>query len=78
MGFVDRDLRATRARTITWRTSYPSAEWVRLLGTHSDHRMLPDDVRRQLHTEIGAAIDDHGGVLDAIYDVRLSLATCKA
>ena len=62
-------------RKITWRTSYTSAEWIRVLGTHSDHRMLPDDVRTKLHTGIGRVIDEHGGRLVATYDVMLYLAT---
>jgi len=62
-------------RIVTWRTSYTSAEWVRLLGTHSDHRMLPDDVRTRLHTEIGAVIDAHGGLLPVVYDTKVYLAT---
>jgi SAM-dependent methyltransferase len=62
-------------RKVTWRTSYTSAEWMRLLGTHSGHRMLPDDVRTQLHTEVGAVIDAHGGLLPVVYDTLVYLAT---
>jgi cyclopropane fatty-acyl-phospholipid synthase-like methyltransferase len=62
-------------RKFTWHTSYTSAEWIRMLGTHSDHRMLPDAVREQLHTGIGRVIDEHGGRLEATYDVMLYLAT---
>src|SRR5436190_503005 len=46
---------------LAWATSYSSAEWTRLLGTHSDHRMLSAEVRTQLHTDVGAVIDAHGG-----------------
>jgi trans-aconitate methyltransferase len=62
-------------RKLTWRTSYTSAEWTRLLGTHSDHRMLPDDVRTQLHAEVGAVIDAHGGLLPVVYDTLVYLAS---
>jgi SAM-dependent methyltransferase len=62
-------------RTVTWRTSYTSAEWMRLLGTHSGHRMLPDDARTRLHSEVGATIDAHGGLLPVVYDTRIYLAT---
>jgi trans-aconitate methyltransferase len=58
---------------VTWETSYTSAEWMQMLGTNSNHRMLPDDVRTQLHTEVGAAIDKHGGVLPCVYDTELFL-----
>ena len=63
------------AHTVTWERSYTRTEWTRLLGTHSDHRMLSEDVRAQLHAEIGAAIDDHGGTLEVTYDVQLYLLT---
>jgi SAM-dependent methyltransferase len=53
---------------VTWATSYTADEWIRLLGTHSNHRMLPDDARTKLHAEVGAAIDAHGGVLECVYD----------
>ena len=55
-------------RRVTWHCSYTSEEWVRLLGTHSNHRMLPDDVRTALHAEVGAAVDAHGGRLPVTYD----------
>jgi SAM-dependent methyltransferase len=62
-------------RKVTWQTSYTSAEWTRLLETHSGHRMLPADIRTQLHSEIGAAIDAHGGLLPVVYDTLIYLAT---
>jgi len=37
--------------------------------------MLPDDVRTRLHTEIGAVIDAHGGLLPVVYDTKVYLAT---
>jgi SAM-dependent methyltransferase len=61
-------------RKVRWRTSYTSAEWTRLLETHSGHRMLPDATRTQLHTEVGAAIDAHGGLLPVVYDTLIYLA----
>jgi SAM-dependent methyltransferase len=61
-------------RKITWRTSYTSTEWMRLLGTHSGHRMLPDGVRTRLHRAIGATIDAHGGLLPVVYDTLVYLA----
>jgi SAM-dependent methyltransferase len=61
--------------TVTWETSYSSAEWIRLLETHSDHRMLAEDVRTELHAQLGALIDVHGGRLPVVYDTRLYLAT---
>jgi SAM-dependent methyltransferase len=62
-------------REITWEQRYSSAEWTTLLGTHSDHRMLPEEQRARLHGAVGAAIDRHGGAVDVVYDVQLYLAT---
>jgi SAM-dependent methyltransferase len=62
-------------REITWEQRYSSAEWTTLLGTHSDHRMLPDEQRVRLHRAVGEVIDRHGGYVDVVYDVQLYLAT---
>ena len=60
--------------TVTWSRSYTTAEWVRLLGTHSDHRILPEEQRTQLHAAVGDAIDRHGGRVDVTYDVEIYLS----
>jgi SAM-dependent methyltransferase len=59
---------------VTWEIDYTAAEWVALLQTHSNHRMLPDDVRTELHEGVAAAIEKHGGVLACIYDTDVYLA----
>jgi hypothetical protein len=59
---------------VTWECEYTRDEWIRLLQTHSNHRMLPDDVRAELHDGVGDAIDKHGGVLPCIYDTYLYLS----
>ena len=61
-------------RTVTWNCSYTSAEWVRLLGTHSDHRILPEAQRHRLHAALGEVIDRHGGRVDVVYDVECYLS----
>ena len=61
-------------RTVTWSRSYTRAEWEALLGTHSDHRILPDEQRRRLHAAIGDVIDAHGGTVEVTYDVNIYLA----
>ena len=43
-------------RIITWSRTYTRDEWEQLLGTHSDHRMLPDGQRRRLHSAVGDVI----------------------
>ena len=69
------DFAAPDKRVITWEQSYTTQEWVTLLGTHSDHRILPEPQRRQLHDAVGRVLDDHGGLVDVIYDTHLYLAT---
>lgn len=58
---------------VTWETEYTTEEWIRFLGTHSNHRMLPDDLRKQVHDGVAAAIDKHGGVVPVVYDTYLYL-----
>jgi len=65
---------AMERRTFTWTTSYSRDAWLALLATHSDHRMLPDARRAQLHVAVGEAIDKHGGAIDIVYDTELFLA----
>lgn len=48
-------------RTYTWTRTYSTAEWLDLLRTHSNHRMLAPDRRERLLAVIGDAIDAHGG-----------------
>jgi SAM-dependent methyltransferase len=40
---------------------YTAAEWVELLRTSSDHRMLPLELRESLLAQVEAAIERHGG-----------------
>jgi len=62
-------------REITWRQTYSTQEWVTLLGTHSDHRILPEEQRARLHAAVGRAIDRNGGLVEMVYDTQLYLAT---
>ena len=62
-------------RVITWEQRYSTDEWVTLLGTHSDHRILPEAQRTRLHAAVGDVIDRHGGFVDVTYDTLLYLAT---
>jgi SAM-dependent methyltransferase len=80
MGWVSEGIAACDAleppvvRTVTWSTSYTRDEWVQLLETHSDHRILPDDRRARLHGAVGDVIDRHGGRVDMVYDVECFLS----
>src|SRR4029077_2206919 len=62
-------------RVVTWEQQYSTAEWVTLLGTHSDHRILPEEQRTRLHAAVARVIDAHGGSVNNTYDVMLYLAT---
>jgi trans-aconitate methyltransferase len=64
----------TEHQAFAWAQQYTGADYVRLLGTMSDHRMLPEETRRALHTAIDALVDEHGGRVEVTYDTNLSLA----
>jgi SAM-dependent methyltransferase len=61
-------------RVFTWECTYTRDEWLRLLATHSDHRMLPEDRRARLHAAVGEAIDRHGGAVPCVYDTECFLS----
>jgi len=50
-----------------WRRSFDSNDWIELLSTQSDHRMLDEDTRAGLFERIRAVIDAHGGAFEADY-----------
>jgi SAM-dependent methyltransferase len=60
---------------LSWSQRYSRDEWLGLLGTHSDHRLLDPDTRAALHTAVGDAIDRHGGSFTLPYRVELVLFT---
>ncbi len=64
----------TVTRVFSWECTYTHDEWLRLLGTHSDHRMLREEQRTQLHAAVGNVIDAYGGVVDVVYDTMLFLS----
>jgi SAM-dependent methyltransferase len=69
-GFVDADV-----RTSSWDSMYTAEQYVRLLGTHSDHITLDDDVRARLFDRVATVIADcGGGNLPVRYLTRLCLA----
>lgn len=53
---------------------YTAAEYVALLGTHSDHLLLAPDVRARLLQDVSQVIDRHGGVLRLLVPTVLCLA----
>lgn len=56
---------------LRWERTYTSDEWIALLGTHSDHRLLDPDHRAELHDAVRRAIDAHGGSFTLPYRVEL-------
>jgi SAM-dependent methyltransferase len=68
-GFAD-----VRTRNIPWETSYTRDEWLALLGTYSDHHLLPDDQLTPLLEQIGAVVDDLGGSLPVHYETHVVYA----
>jgi trans-aconitate methyltransferase len=60
--------------TTPWQEHYSAADYVRLLGTMSDHRMLDPDARTALHTAIGALVEEHGGIATVDYQTHAYLA----
>jgi SAM-dependent methyltransferase len=67
----------TEHQTFTWTEQYSSADYVRLLSTMSDHRMLSDETRITLHNAIGTLVDEHGGTVDVTYDTSVYLAVSR-
>jgi hypothetical protein len=50
-----------------WSTTYSTAEYVDLLSTYSDHRMLPPETLDALLAGVGKVLDAHGGGIDFGY-----------
>jgi hypothetical protein len=61
-------------RELTWSCTYTRDEWLALLGTQSDHRILPDGQRSRLHAAVGDVVDRHGGRVDVVYDTVVYLS----
>lgn len=61
-------------RSYAFEQIYTSEQYVGLLRTHSDHRLLEAHRRETLLAEIAGAIDAAGGTLAVTYECRLYLA----
>lgn len=61
-------------RQYPWEKVYTPETYVDLLGTHSDHRMLPDDHRERLHDGVAAVIDGLGGSVTIGYTTEVLIA----
>jgi SAM-dependent methyltransferase len=65
---------AVTRRSYRWSKRYTTREWLELLQTQSDHRMLAAEERAHLLDEISEVIDAAGGSMLMDYVTRLYLA----
>jgi SAM-dependent methyltransferase len=63
-----------RSGTFTVTVPYPTARYLTLLRTFSNHRMLPASRREALHAGLAATIEARGGVLEVLATTELILA----
>lgn len=61
-------------RDYSWQRSYTREEYVTLVGTFSDHILLPDAQRERLFTALGDMVSEAGGTIAAPYDTHLITA----
>ncbi len=62
------------ARVYEWSQRYTTDEYLALLGTHSDHILLPAEARERLFKRVAEAIDAAGGSFELTYQTLLCLA----
>jgi SAM-dependent methyltransferase len=65
-------------RVEPWTQSYTAPDYVELLETFSDHRLLPAAQRQALHAAIRAVVERAGGSIRVGYDAHLHLARVPA
>jgi hypothetical protein len=58
-------------RAVAWHERYTTNGYVALLATHSNHRMLPDEQRAELHAAIAEVLDARGGTVEHPYRADL-------
>jgi SAM-dependent methyltransferase len=70
---------APRTRMYLWRRTYTAGEYVRMLSTHSDHRMLPEPQRRRLFEGLEQLVEERfGGSVSNDYATILHIARKKS
>jgi SAM-dependent methyltransferase len=60
-----------------WVGHYTTSEYIELLGTYSDHRILPDEQRSELHGSIAEWLDGRGGAIDHPFVAELVAARVR-
>jgi SAM-dependent methyltransferase len=68
------DFGTAHSRDYAWRADYATAEYLDLLRTHSDHRLLDADRLSKLLNAVSDAIDANGGRLSVNYAAVLCWA----
>ncbi len=61
-------------RRYQWQRVFTAQQYIDLLGTHSDHRMLPDQDRRRLYQAVAGAIEGQGVPLTIGYTTEVLIA----
>jgi len=61
-------------RRYPWSHRYDTADYLGLMETHSDHRLLPEKQREQLHDAIAQALERFGGGIEVYYEANLYVA----
>ena len=65
------------ARTYEWTETYSTAQYIALLGTHSDHILLEEERRIRLFGAVATVIDEAGGAIELRYSTQLCLARAR-
>lgn len=65
-------------RIYEWACDYTTDEYISLLGTHSDHIVLPDDARERLFAAVAGVLDREGGTIALTYVTKLWLTRTLA
>ena len=60
-----------------WERAYKTEEYIKLMETQSDHRMLPNQQREDLLQALGQSIEEFGGIYKVHYITRAYFARLK-
>ena len=63
-----------RSESVTWTSRHGTEEWLAVLETHSDHRMLEPETRRRLLQAVRDVVTANGDRVDVVYDTVAVLA----
>jgi SAM-dependent methyltransferase len=63
-----------QAHTYLWSRDYTAEEYVRMLNTHSDHRLLPEQDRTRLFEQLEILVNEFGGKVTREHATILHMA----